>query len=178
LKSNYLLLLVSAILISSCENDLAKVKSLRLDEKFPTEVLSDVVVLYSDSALIRARLTAPKMEHYLEKQPYVELTEGINLVFYNEDKEITSHLTANYAINYEREGRLEAKGDVVLINEIGEKLNTEHLIWNQKDEKIYSEAFVKITTADEIIWGDGFESNQSFTNFKIKDIRGTILVDE
>jgi len=178
LKVPLLLLLSLSLLFCSCENDLAIVKSLMVDEKFPAEVLSDAVVLYSDSAILKARLTAPKMEHYLEKEPYVELTEGINLVFYSEDGEITSHLTANYAINYERQDRMEAKGDVVFINEVGEKLNTEHLIWNQKEERIYSEEFVKITTADEIIWGEGFESNQSFTNFKIKHIKGTILVED
>ena len=165
-------------IFSSCENDLAVVESLKADEKFPSEVLFDAVVLYTDSAKVKARLTAPKMEHYMDKEPYVELTEGINLVFYDQNGEITSHLTANYAINYERQGLMEAKGDVVLINELGERLNTEHLIWNQNEKKIYSEVFVKITTADEIIWGKGFESNQSFTNFKIKDIRGTILVED
>lgn len=178
MKASLLLLLSLSLLFCSCENDLTIVKSLTVDEKFPSEVLSDAVILYSDSAILKARLTAPKMEHYLEKEPYVELTEGINLVFYSEDGEITSHLTANYAINYERQDRMEAKGDVVLINEAGEKLNTEHLIWNQKEERIYSEEFVKITTADEIIWGEGFESNQSFTNFKIKHIKGTILVED
>jgi len=172
------LLIFLPLVFNSCENDLAKVKSLTAGEKFPTEVINDAVVLYSDSGIVRVRLTAPKMEHYYEEEPYVELTEGINLVFYNEDGDVTSHLTANYAINYEKSGRLEAKGNVVLINEIGEKLNTEHLIWKQKEERIYSDVFVKITTAEEIIWGDGFESNQSFTNFKIKDIRGTILVEE
>ena len=38
--------------------------------------------------------------------------------------------------------------------------------------------FVKITTEDEIIMGEGFESNQSFTKFKIKKIKGTISLDE
>jgi len=178
LKTANLLSLCLALILGSCENDLAKVKSLKTDEHSPTEVLTDAVVLYSDSALVKARLAAPKMEHYVGKESYVELTEGINLVFYNQYGEITSHLTANYAINFEQEGRLEAKGDVVLINEIGEKLNTEYLIWNQRTEQIYSEEFVKITTADEIIMGDGFESNQSFTNFKITHIHGTILVEE
>ena len=173
------LLIFLPMVFNSCENDLAKVKSLTAGEKFPTEVVKDAVVLYSDSAILRVRLTAPKMEHYHEEEePYVELTEGINLVFYNELGEVTSHLTADYAINYVQFGRLEAKGNVVLINEIGEKLNTEHLIWKQREERIYSEEFVKITTAEEIIWGNGFESNQSFTNFKIKDIRGTIMVEE
>ena len=65
-----------------------------------------------------------------------------------------------------------------MINELGEKLNTEHLIWLQEEERIYSEVFVKITTEDEIIMGDGFESNESFTNFKITHITGTILVED
>lgn len=173
-----ILLLCFTLLFCSCENDLAVVNSFSVGEDFPTEVITDAVVLYSDSAIVKVRLTAPKMEHYFVEEPYIELTEGINLVFYNEYGEMTSHLTANYAINFESEGRLEAKGDVVLINELGERLNTEHLIWKQNEEKIYSEKFVKITTADEIIMGEGFESNQSFTNFKITHLKGTILVEE
>ena len=59
-----------------------------------------------------------------------------------------------------------------------EILNTEHLIWLQKEEKIYTEEFVKITTPDEIIYGDGLEANQQFTKYRIKNIKGTIAVDE
>ena len=132
--------------------------------------------MYSDSAHVRARLTTPRLDHYSGERPYVELPEGLSLVFYNENLKITSRLTANYAISYEDIGKLEARGDVVLINEIGEKLNTEHLIWEEKSNKIYSDEFVKITTADEILMGEGFESNQEFTNFKIKHIKGTISI--
>ena len=178
MKTRLLQAISLLLVLGSCENDLAVVESLHIDEKYPAEVLHDAVVLYSDSAITKARMTAPKMEHYMGKEPYIELTEGINLVFYDDYGDITSHLTANYAINYEQEDRMEARSDVVLINVAGEKLNTEHLIWNQKKGIMYSEEFVKITTADEIIWGEGFESNQSFTNFKIKHIKGTILVED
>ncbi|MBL4752631.1 MAG: LPS export ABC transporter periplasmic protein LptC [Flavobacteriales bacterium] len=178
MKTQLVLAICLALILGSCENDLAKVRSLKTDEHSPSEVLTDAIVLYSDSAILKARLSAPKMEHYIHDEPYVELTEGINLVFYNQYGDITSHLTANYAINFEKEARLEAKGDVVLINEDGEKLNTEYLIWNQRTEQIYSHVFVKITTADEIIMGDGFQAHQSFDKFKISDIHGTILVKE
>ena len=178
MKTHIPLIFLLSLLFYSCENDLAVVHDFAVGAKHPSEVIYDAVVLYSDSALVKVRLTAPKMEHYIEKRPYVELTEGINLVFYDVDGEVTSHLTAEYAINYENEGKLEAKGDVVLINELGEKLNTEHLIWLQEEERIYSEVFVKITTEDEIIMGDGFESNESFTKFKITHITGTILVED
>jgi hypothetical protein len=69
---------------------------------------------------------------------------------------------------------LEAKGNVVIINEKGEKLNTEHIVWDQKKETINSDVFVKITTNTEILMGDGLESNQSFTKYKILKIRGII----
>jgi LPS export ABC transporter protein LptC len=71
---------------------------------------------------------------------------------------------------------VEAKKNVVVINEKNEKLNTEHLIWNEKTKKIYSDEFVKITTPDEIIYGTGFEADQDFSRYKIMNIKGTITV--
>ena len=175
-KTKFLVFLF-ILLISSCVNDLEKAKIISAKNSFPTETLKDAVVYYSDSAIVKVKLTAPRMDHYTKEQPYIELPEGIDLIFYGANKEITSHLTANYAISYESKGTMEAKGNVILFNEMGEKLNTEYLIWNQKEAKIFSDEFVKITTEDEIIMGEGFESNETFTNFKIKHIKGTILVE-
>jgi LPS export ABC transporter protein LptC len=79
-------------------------------------------------------------------------------------------------IEYPDNKILEAKNDVVVINENGEKLNTEQLFWDQKEQKITSNTFVKITRKTEIIMGDGLESNQDFTRYKIKKIRGTLQV--
>ena len=73
---------------------------------------------------------------------------------------------------------MEAKRNVVVVNEKGEKLNTEHLIWEEEGDRITSDAFVKITTADEILMGEGLESNQSFTKYRIKKIKGTIRLKD
>jgi hypothetical protein len=37
---------------------------------------------------------------------------------------------------------------------------------------------VKITTAKEVITGNGLEANQDFTRYEIKDIIATIRIDE
>jgi hypothetical protein len=37
---------------------------------------------------------------------------------------------------------------------------------------------VRIIRPDEIIYGDGMESNQNFTKYKILNIRGTIALNE
>ena len=57
----------------------------------------------------------------------------------------------------------------------GDLLETEHLIWNEK-EIVYTEEFVKITTKNEVIYGKGLVSNQDFTKYTIKKISGTIML--
>jgi len=166
-------------LYSSCENDIAKVNLITAVNKLPSESGKNVEVIYSDSARVKIKLTAPVLNRFEGNNPYSEFPKGLVVLFYDETLNVKSKLTANYAIRYERENRMEAKNDVVVINAKGEKLNTEHLIWDEKKQIIYSKEFVKITTADEIIMGEGFEANQTFTKYKINKIKGTInLKDE
>jgi lipopolysaccharide export system protein LptC len=63
---------------------------------------------------------------------------------------------------------------VEVMNVKGERLNTEELHWDQKSGKIYTDKFVRITTADQIIMGDGMTANQTFTEWEINRYRGTI----
>ena len=105
------------------------------------------------------------------------MPSGLSAKFYNDEMQITSTLDADYGIRYEDEQRMEAKKNVVVVNEKGEKLNTEHLIWYERKEKLLSDDFVKITTKDEIIFGNGFEANQNFTKYRIFNIKGTISLN-
>jgi LPS export ABC transporter protein LptC len=73
---------------------------------------------------------------------------------------------------------MEAKRNVVVVNEKGDKLNTEHLIWDKNTRMIRTEEFVKITTEDEIIMGNGMEADEHFTKYKIKQIKGIISIKE
>jgi len=112
------------------------------------------------------------------KNPYTELPSGLKLVFFSPEMTKQSELTAGYGISYDKSDEMIARNNVVVVNVNGERLETEELVWNQKTEKISSEKFVKITTSDEIIFGDGFESNQDISNYKIRKIRGTMQVKE
>jgi len=89
---------------------------------------------------------------------------------------VNTSLTAKYAIRYEREQKMEARNDVVVVNIKGEKLNTEKLIWDGIRRKIYTDAFVKITTDDQILMGNGLESDETFSEYEIKNLTGTILL--
>jgi LPS export ABC transporter protein LptC len=71
---------------------------------------------------------------------------------------------------------MEARYAVEVINKNGEKLETEKLIWDEANKKIYTDAFVKITTPNQVISGKGLESNQDFTKYEIKKITGIINI--
>lgn len=161
---------------SGCENDIDKIKLVTSKENLPVESATNLEIIYSDSAKIKARIVTPELNRYIGNKNYIELPKGVKLEFFDETRAITSTITADYAIRKEQEMIVEARKNVVVVNEKKEKLNTEQLVWNERTKKIYSEAFVKITTSDEIIYGNGFEADQDFSRYKIKNIKGTISI--
>ncbi len=171
-------------LFTSCENDIDEVNTIAAEtqKKFPLQSSKNFESIYSDSAIVRAKLTAPQLDNYGGKKPYMELPLGMNVVFFQQDKKEQTKLTANYGIGYDNGNgvieKMEAKGNVIVINEKGEKLNTEHLIWNTFTKKIYTDAFVKITTKDQVIVGKGMEADQDFSSYQIKDVQGTFDVND
>jgi LPS export ABC transporter protein LptC len=167
------------VLLGACKNDPKKVEELTSLSKKPSELGKKLQMFYSDSAVLKVKVITPYMQKFEGEDPYMEFPKGIEVYFYNDNKKVETQLTANYAVNYENKEFMEARKDVVVVNEKGETLNTEHLMWDKKKRMIFSESFVKITTADEVIFGDGLEANESFTRYKIKKIKGTInLKDE
>lgn len=161
----------------SCENDLTEVESFNSDTLYPDQSARDVEILYSQKGKVTLQLNAPLLNQYNGKEPYNEMPEGVHVITFDSLMNISSELKANYAIDLTYEERMEAKYDVVVINEKGETLNTEHLTWDKKTGKIKSDVFVKITTKEQIIMGDGLISNQDFSEYSILKPRGVINID-
>lgn len=171
-------LVLFPVVLSGCENDLEKVNLVTGKKVLPVESSSGLTILYSDSGKVKVKISAPEMNRFATDSPYTELPAGVKVEFFGQDQKVSSTLTSNHAIRKDREFVTEARGDVVVVNEKGEKLNTELLIWDERTSKIFSSEFVKISTPDKIIFGNGFEANQDFTNYKIFNIKGTITIDK
>ena len=68
---------------------------------------------------------------------------------------------------------------VVVVNRQGDQLDTEELIWDADTRKIRSDAFVKIRTATEILYGTGFEADETFERYTASSIpEGSLQVEE
>jgi len=166
------------LILTSCTNDLNDVMALPNNKKSPSQVGDSVTMLYTDSAQLKIMLKANRMLMFSKnvKEPLTILPNGVFVTFFDEDEKVSSTLRANYGIRYDLSKRMEAKYAVEVVNKTGEKLETERLIWDENSKRIYTDAFVKITTATEVIRGKGMESNQDFTKYQIKQVTGTIQI--
>lgn len=103
-------------------------------------------------------------------RPYTEFRKGIHIETYNDSThQVESSLTANYAILLEKQQLWEAKGNVRGHNAGGNQLETEQLFWNQKSKLVYSNVDSKITQNTDVVYGDGFESDERFEEFVVRN---------
>ena len=163
----------------ACTNDMKEVMTLPKKELRPSQIGDSVTLLYSDSTQLKVVLKANRMLIFNKNvtEPYTLLPKGLFVTFFDDHEKVSATLKANYGIRYEIKKQMEAKYAVELINKDGTKLETEKLIWNEVTQRIYTDAFVKITNRKEIIMGTGMESNQDFTKYEIKHVTGQIQIN-
>lgn len=150
-----------------------------LNDSLSVEVARDVRIRYTDSARIKAIIHTPIMQRYPSaKEPYMEMNEGLKAEFYDVNGEINSRLSANYGKRYERQKLIELRNNVHVHNKIGEELESEELFWDQEGKRIFTDKFVKITRKDELIYGEGFESNETFSKYKILKPKGRVKLKD
>jgi LPS export ABC transporter protein LptC len=183
IKNNILTILLKTplfigvlVFLCSCENDIQKVKELTAKQDSAIVSAQNIEMRYTTRGINNVIMNAPILNRYMDegKKSHLEFPKGMILKFYNDSGQVTSTMRANYSIYYEDEGRWIARYDVEATNETGEILNTEYLVWMQNEQKISSDQFVKITTADGVIYGDGFVSDQSFSSWEVINGRGVI----
>jgi LPS export ABC transporter protein LptC len=165
---------------SSCQNNRNEVMAIGNKIILPSQTGKDITMLYSDSTILKMKLQAPEMQKFEINvaRPVTIMPKGLYVVFYDNNGKETTTLKSNYGIRYDDTHKMEVKYNVEVVNATGEKLNTEHLVWDEKTKKITSDAFVKITTAREIIMGKGLEANQDFSQYEIKEITGSIRIED
>ncbi len=174
----FFIVILSVFSIISCQNDMNKVNEMFKERNAEIETGTEVELIYSDSGKVILKLRAPEMIRHLDPtNPRQEFLQGIDVDFYDNAGQVNSHLIADYAIRDESNSQVLARDNVVLYNLNGDTLKTDELIWDQKDEIIYSDQFVKISTPKEILYGFGFKTDPGFNTFELSEISGRMQVD-
>ena len=177
LTKSIVMIFIIAMLFA-CKNKMSEVAAINFSDSLPDITARDIDFTFSDSARVQVRISGPIMHAYEEgDDPYMEFPEGFKVEFYDSTFNITSTITGEYGIHYRDKGLMEARNNVVVTNyETGEQLNTEELIWDQKKKIIFSNKFVKISSDEGVIFGDGLEAEQDFSKRRILNPSGEIEV--
>lgn len=147
-----------------------------MPKRSPSQIGDSVTLLYTDSAKLKIVLKANRMLMYDRNvsEPFTVMPKGFFVTMFDEEEKTSATLKGKFGVRYDLSKRMEARYEVEVINIKGEKLETERLVWDEVTKRIYTDAFVKITTNKEVIMGKGLESNQDFSKYQMKEVTGTI----
>ena len=141
----------------------------------PMMTATNINTVYSDSGRTKLILKAPLQ--LMLKNSDREFPKGVYVEFFDEKKEPKAILTSNYAIFYKEQNLYKISGKVVIDNKRdGKKMSTEELFWSPSTKKIYTDKFLIIETANEIIKGEGMDAIQDFSSYTIRKPIGIVSV--
>jgi len=175
------LLPLFVLLITSCENDLNKVKEISSNEVGTiVEPTTGVDIIMSDSARVQLHLTAPLLLTYQTKKPYRVAPKGIKIIFYDKQTQKESgNIIADTGILREDQKLYEFHKNVVATNAKGETYKSDELFWNAATKKVYSHKIVEVTmNGGNVMNGDDFESDDKFLHPTLRNSKGVFHVDE
>ena len=172
------LFLGAAILFYACENNnLEEIKAISAPNELPVMEAENFETTYTDSGIVRFTLKAPKLLRFEnDGKTFSEFPFGVEIRQFDAEKNIVSSITADYAKEFLKEEKWEAKNNVIVTNAEGDTLKTDYLIWDRKNGKIHTEEFVKIISEDKIITGTGLVSDQEMKDWEIKKPQGDVWV--
>lgn len=173
------LLFISVLLQYACENDLRDVEQISSKKLVvPVDKSTGVVIIYSDSAIVKAKLITPELLNFKTDKPYLEMKKGVTIIFYDKNQQETSRVKSDYAVRREREKIVELKRNVVATNSKGKIFKSEELIWDETKKRFYSNRLVSITSKDNVLLGTGFWANEHFSYYEIVQPTGDLSLTE
>ena len=154
----------------SCENDEKEVERVAAKkEVFPVLSGKEVKIEFRDSGLVRLKMQAGRLKRFEQnvKEPYYELDSGLKIVFYDKNGAEVSTLSAKRGIFYESSKRAEVKHKVVVINKEGKRLETEKLMWQEKDS-IRNEGDAFLYENNRRLFGKKLIASSDFSHMELE----------
>jgi len=173
----YLGFYVVLVFLWGCGEDLANNDVSVRKEEVSVEVGKDVEILYSDSAVVRIKISAPVMYNYLENEQRQTFPNGIKIEFFDATATSQSVLTAKNATRKLNDKMVIIRDSIEWHSIKQENLYTEELIWDERNNTIFTKKFVKITRPGEKMFGYDFKSNQDFSKWELSTGSGWVKSD-
>ena len=174
-----------AFVVYSCKGKIQQSDDIDLSAT-PMQVVNDMFVVQSENGMLQMRMEAETMERYQNDSMSYELfPKGLAVFGYNEEGLLETEITADNGrhVKVEKDDSetWAAYGNVVVKNIINQEvMETNTLYWDRKNEKIFTDCYVKLYSPDGFMQGYGMESDQRARNSVILrpfDSYGVIVQD-
>ena len=176
LNKGFSILVVS--LFFSCDDGSSILKQINQFNENPVGIAYDIRMTYTDSAKVKAILTAPINLDYTHLSfMYSEFPEGLKIIFYNDDNEENT-VVADYGILYNQTRIVDLQGNVVLLSNDGSRLETSQMYWDSEKEWLFTEQPFTFKSENEDMAATRLDTNKEFSKFQTGKLTGTILVEE
>lgn len=164
----------------SCKDEVKSVVKHDTDpEVTPTVLTNEVTTLVSDSGVTKYRITAEQWSIFDEsKKPNWKFPKGLSLEQFDSTLTVEATFQCDSAIFWKNDKLWKFSGNVRVWNIRKELILTNEMYWDQRDKKVYSDSFIHIERAEQIIEGYGFESNERLTTYTLNKPMGIFPIDE
>jgi LPS export ABC transporter protein LptC len=169
---------IAVTMFFSCKNNFKEVQNIGMVDSGPLSIAKNINTKYTDSGKLKMTLISPKMFDFSNRDfPFFEFPNGVNLDFFDENSN-KNNVIADYGLVYNNTNLIDLRGNVVLTTHDNDTLFAEQLFYDQKTEWLFTNQPVRFRTKNELINGNGFDSNINFTNAEVLETTGTIYIDE
>ena len=168
----------AVILHFSCDDGTSTLKQINQFNENPVGIAYDIHMTYTDSAEVKAILTAPLNLDYTHLSfKYSEFPEGLKIIFYNNNNEENT-VVADYGILYNQTKIVDLQGNVVLLSGDGSRLETSQMYWDSEKEWLFTEQPFTFKNINYDMAAIRLDTNKEFSKFQTGNLTGTMLVKE
>ena len=168
----------AVILFFSCDDGSSTLKQINQFNENPVGIAYDIHMTYTDSAKVKAILTAPLNLDYTHLSfKYSEFPEGLKIIFYNNNNEENT-VVADYGILYNQTKIVDLQGNVVLLSDDGSRLETSQMYWDSEKEWLFTEQPFTFKNINYDMAAIRLDTNKEFSKFQTGNLTGTMLVKE
>lgn len=169
--------LILSLIIMSCSSRVEDQNS-ESREGLPDQESWNVIITLTDHGVTRSIIRSGHLEKYDDRQ-FILLDENVDADFFDEKENHTTNLKSLLAEVEEGNDFMRAMENVVVVSDSGVVLYTDTLVWDSKEELIYTEDNVILTTEEgDTLFGIGFESDIGLENWRILQPSGVTTIAE
>ena len=168
----------AVILFFSCDDGSSTLKQINQFNENPVGIAYDIHMTYTDSAEVKAILTAPLNLDYTHLSfKFSEFPEGLKIIFYNNNNEENT-VVADYGILYNQTKIVDLQGNVVLLSYDGSRLETSQMYWDSEKEWLFTEQPFTFKNINYDMAAIRLDTNKEFSKFQTGNLTGTMSVKE